>query len=195
MTDPMRIFVPYTELQRATRIALRHHDYTTVNVARTGYLAYWQARWKDGQTFINVEHDVVPWPGALEQLWECPKPWCAFGYAEPVPGYPVLGCAKFSAEAIAAAPELPAPGYIRSHKWATTAEEATSWLTMDRLIGHALLGAGVMPHRHNPPVSNLNPIYVMSEQQKQRTALRVQRDVGYLRSGVTPKPRKQKRRR
>lgn len=36
--------------------------------------------WSEGQPFVLVEHDILPWPGAVQQLWECDRPWCAFQY-------------------------------------------------------------------------------------------------------------------
>lgn len=36
------------------------------------------ALWNKGEPFIHVEHDIVPWPGAIKELIECPEPWCTF---------------------------------------------------------------------------------------------------------------------
>src|SRR5262245_25598563 len=33
--------------------------------------------WELGETFINLEQDVAPWPGALSQMWSCASWWCA----------------------------------------------------------------------------------------------------------------------
>jgi hypothetical protein len=46
-----------------------------------------------------VEQDIVPHPGALDELLACDEPWCAFAYDYPPFGlYAGMGCAKFSAE-------------------------------------------------------------------------------------------------
>ena len=34
--------------------------------------------WTD--PFIIVEHDIIPWPGALTELSKCDQPWCGFPY-------------------------------------------------------------------------------------------------------------------
>lgn len=36
--------------------------------------------WEVGDPFIICEHDIVPWPGAVEQIATCRKPWCSFKY-------------------------------------------------------------------------------------------------------------------
>lgn len=32
--------------------------------------------WDRGEGFINLEHDVAPWPGALTEIWGCSANWC-----------------------------------------------------------------------------------------------------------------------
>ncbi len=34
--------------------------------------------WERGEPFIHLEHDIVPWPGAIDELAGCPESWCAF---------------------------------------------------------------------------------------------------------------------
>ena len=139
----MRLFVPHTKIQPATRIALRSLSYVAYPV--TDYVAYWRERWVEGQTFISVEPDVVPWPGALEALDACPEPWCAYAYAPnevwSEGGFPYLGCVKFSAAFIAATP----------HIW----DGASDWRTLDL---HLADRAPLPVHQHFPPVVNANPI-------------------------------------
>lgn len=36
--------------------------------------------WQAGEPFVLIEWDVVPWPGAVEKLLACPKPWCVHEY-------------------------------------------------------------------------------------------------------------------
>ena len=78
-----RVFVPCTDVQPGTRVALLGYEpeYVDVSADRHAYWRYFADRWAAGETFISCEHDVVPWPGALESLTECPEPWCAFGYS------------------------------------------------------------------------------------------------------------------
>ena len=76
-----RIFVPYTELQVATQVALIPYPYEPIEL--TDDYQYWQflrERWEAGENFINIEHDCIPWPGAIESLEQCPYNWCGFWY-------------------------------------------------------------------------------------------------------------------
>ena len=62
--------------------------------------------WASKAPFVTVEQDIVPHDGAIRELLECPEPWCAFEYEYPPFGlYAGMGCAKFSAELIAAFPD------------------------------------------------------------------------------------------
>jgi hypothetical protein len=67
------------------------------------YSRYLMMRWLKGETFINVEHDVVPTIAKLQELWDCPEPWCGCSYR---PNFedrtPYLGCVKISDRFIAA---------------------------------------------------------------------------------------------
>jgi hypothetical protein len=60
----------------------------------TAYSEWFRARWKEGTGFILVEHDIAPWPGAVRQLANCGRDWCAFPY----PWCIALGLVKFSGE-------------------------------------------------------------------------------------------------
>ncbi len=151
----MNVWVPYTVLQTATRISLIECGGVVHYVELDGwpgaYARYWQHRWTEARRFINVEHDVVVWPGALRQLWECPEPWCAYGYHlnddfadRERTSFPYLGCVKLSAELIVATQGL----------W----DGATDWLTLDGWLAGRAREAGVDVHQHYPPVVNANPV-------------------------------------
>lgn len=150
----MRVFVPHTRLQVATRVALRRVEHEPVELtAGYTYPDYWRDRWHAGEGFVNVEHDVVPWPGAVESLIECPAPWCAFGYHtndvfadRERSSYPYVGCVKFSARAI----ELTRGA----------CDGLTDWLMVDHALALALRAAGLDVHQHFPSVVNANPVLV-----------------------------------
>lgn len=97
--------------------------------------------WSEGRAFCLVEHDVLPWPGALVQLAECSEPWCAFPYLVHGELRSYLGCVKFDPVRLGALP-LPA--------------ELTSWRRLDLLLQRELLERGHREHRHGPAVSHLN---------------------------------------
>jgi hypothetical protein len=61
--------------------------------------------WGDGG-FVLVEHDVVPWVGAIRQLEDCAQDWCGFRYAKGGSTVRALGLVKFSDRLTRAHPGL-----------------------------------------------------------------------------------------
>src|SRR6266436_7947834 len=98
----MTIFCPFAEgkLRPETKKALG----SLANVhfvqmdENSSYHRYWQARWKEGKRFINVEHDCAPTVDQLADLWACPHDWCSIGYNNDL--IPFFGCVKFSSDFI-----------------------------------------------------------------------------------------------
>ena len=108
--------------------------------------------WRRRTGFIIVEHDIIPWPGAVAGLWACPRPYCMYRY--PIGGLlaGTLGCVKFGAGLLAALPDLPAT-FSGAH-----------WSTLDVKITNALWNNGVRaPHVHQPAVAHLHA-YPIEEQ-------------------------------
>lgn len=97
--------------------------------------------WADGEPFIIVEHDILPWPGALQQMWLCDKPWCGFEYICFGELRVQLGCVKFDPSRLGPVP-LP--------------EELTVWQLLDWKIITTLASRGETGHLHEPAVSHLN---------------------------------------
>ncbi len=103
----MNIFVPFTALRAETWDAVwPMYGATLVPLLDSkAYSRYFMRRWEETKTFINIEHDVVPTLAQLQELWNCPHPWCACGYTgECVTPY--LGCAKISTEFILTHPDM-----------------------------------------------------------------------------------------
>ncbi len=65
------------------------------------------AWWRSGSGFVLIEHDVAPWPGAVQRLLDCSRDWCAYRY--PKRGHLIrsLGCVKFSTRLVQTWPDLP----------------------------------------------------------------------------------------
>jgi len=97
--------------------------------------------WAEGKPFIIVEHDIIPWPGAVQQLWACPEPWCGFPYHVFGELRSYLGCTKIDPTRLG---ECPMP------------EDLLSWQTMDSKIEETLVKRGFCGHLHSPAVSHLN---------------------------------------
>lgn len=158
----MNILLPHTgTISYATMVALeteRYHLNDNEDRSRRGvevHLAVdfrecvdWDAyrrgmrdKWQEGESFIVLEQDVAPWPGALTQLWECPEPWCAFPEMHTfVMNHTNLGCVKFGERFIAEHPTL----------W----DRPIRWENLD----HHLYGElrPEVHHRHLPPVLHMN---------------------------------------
>lgn len=102
----MRIFLPFANLRAATMLAAAGATLVPL-IGPTDYARYFAARWSEAETFINVEHDVVPTRELLDKIWRCPSPLCVTQFAD-IPNHdPIttwLGCTKISAEFIAAHP-------------------------------------------------------------------------------------------
>jgi hypothetical protein len=126
------------------------------------YPRFLKERWAKKQTFINIEHDVVFWDGALESLWNCEHPWCAFAYREDEiyaldNHTPVFGCCKFSSEfmkategvweaMLAYAPNSMGLALKANPLW----KMVDTWLRL-----WAREHGGMMVHQHFPHVENL----------------------------------------
>lgn len=148
------IVVPYTPVNGTTAIL----DTVKLNLGIQGlrprmvklerdfsYDQLFRELWATGQPFILVEHDIVPWPGAVQQLWTCPEPWCGFPYYVFGELRSYLGCTKFDPTRLGACP-LP--------------EDLTAWQLMDKAIERALVARTFTGHLHQPAVSHLNFAHV-----------------------------------
>jgi len=100
--------------------------------------------WDAGEPFILVEHDVVPWPGAVQQLWTCDRPWCAFEYFMLGELRVALGCTKFDPTRLGPCPLPPTP---------------QDWHRMDWHVIDTLTTRYECAHLHEPAVSHLNWVH------------------------------------
>jgi hypothetical protein len=101
--------------------------------------------WREGAGFVLVEHDVVPWPGAVAGMASCREAYCGHRYQIAGQLGGTLGCVRFSAALIAEHPDLPAT-------WA-----GSHWSNLDIKLTNALWDVGVREyHVHEPPVAHLH---------------------------------------
>lgn len=158
------LYVPHTSLNKATRIFLTSSLHTPVPVTLVdvsanswAYLDYMSLIWDRGEDFINMEHDIVPWPGAVHSLVKCDAPWCFFGYLHNVSFYgdhqnsPVFGLTRFRSEFIASMPDV----------WklmrVVYRDHPQPWRYLDIHMAKYARYKGWRPHQHWPPVLNANP--------------------------------------
>lgn len=107
--------------------------------------------WEKGEPFINLEQDVLPWPGALTELWKCSEPWCALPIiVNRLVNHTNLGCVKFSA------------GFIKSYPdvWESyPRNDVFDWGSLDSWLYKQM--KPVTHHRHGPPAIHLNSNHVL----------------------------------
>ena len=125
------------------------------------YAALVAELWRDGETFVVVEDDIAPWPGAVQALQSCSHYWCGFHYClrgrwdfEATHPDQVLwgtsGCFKVTQDVMAAVPDL----YKRwdAHDWRFLDVALTAALRhvfgLDRAPSEATF------HVHTPPVAH-----------------------------------------
>jgi hypothetical protein len=109
----VNVVVPYVTLHPELPMALRRENIPARYVDTSAPDGYWSllaSCWTKGETFIVLEADKFPEPGALRELWDCEQPWCTYPVsmrhvAESAP-YPSLSCTKFDASLMAADPDL-----------------------------------------------------------------------------------------
>ena len=147
------IFVPYSDLSEATQVALVGYDWQGVALeGEFGYGRYFAARWAQRTDFIQVEHDCIPWPGAIEAIALCLEPWCAYNYHLPFMydqdlnrgGTILMGCMKVTGELMAATINC----------W----DEPCDWGVCDKRLTDAARAAGYSVHQHFPGIVNANPV-------------------------------------
>jgi hypothetical protein len=115
---------------------LMEHEYS--------YSDMFTTLWKRNQGFVSIEHDIVPWPGAIEKLQQCIKPWCSYEYPL-APGTlrPALGCIKVADWTVHHFPNL-------YKMW-----ENRKWNYLDGSVCPALESVTGRTHIHTPPVAHV----------------------------------------
>jgi hypothetical protein len=145
----MRVVVPYApgRLHSVTRRVIESYELSTEWVELRDYDDYRKLLrriWDDGRTVVLIEQDVVPWPGAIEELYHCMGEWCSCAYRL-FGGYGVyhhLGCTKLSSELMKKLPDV----------W----NEPRPWNVLDAHLRWEANRIGVHPHPHRPPVIHLS---------------------------------------
>jgi hypothetical protein len=102
------------------------------------YGAHFTGLWDRHQAFVIVEWDIIPWPGAVAALLECPKRWCTHCYPVHRGNLTVsFGIGKYI-------PVGPAP-----EEWSET-----PWHLLDGAVVPVLQERLGRPHVHEPPVAH-----------------------------------------
>jgi len=145
------IIVPTRVIGSPPALALTLEGLEVIEVMMNDYHHYarlFTEQWQSGRGFILVEHDIVPWPGALKQLDACQQECCAFEYPnnpiieEPRSGWCMsLGCIKFASSLLQRVPH--------DITW-----QNRGWDELDGSVFATLQGK-VDIHVHYPPVAHV----------------------------------------
>jgi hypothetical protein len=149
----MDIWVPYTDLADETgAFALRGGAHLwRLDDPVEGYGRFMADRWDEGESFIVIEHDVVPTRNAIDSLQVCPRPLCFFGYEGEDRLSLMFGCVRFSADFIAAHPDLwtrflAARDVAEGHPdYDFSASRCRRWMMLPEWVDHA---TGAPAHFH-----------------------------------------------
>jgi hypothetical protein len=150
VAEEVKLVVPYTQLHPLVPRILATYGLSPIYVSLEDDDAYrrlMQRLWIDQETTVIVEHDILPWEGAVQELYFCPGSWCSCSYRlggvhGGVGIYHGLGCTKLSTKIMAATKGL----------W----DKPYHWSLIDRVLFFAAREQELDPHPHRPPVIHLN---------------------------------------
>jgi hypothetical protein len=142
----MKVICPHTTLHPVTKMVLDSYNLGVQYVplyGTDGYRQLLQQLWQEQEDVVIIEHDIVPWPGCIEELYNCPGEWCTNSYhwQGKVGLYHMLGCTKISVALMRSLPDV----------WAQPGD----WSLCDRRLFFAAQALGKDPHQHRPPVIHL----------------------------------------
>ena len=134
------VVVPFTSVEPEVREALLefHPRYVDVSDSDWGYWRLLCDLWAGRQTFVVVEHDVVPPLGAVRALLDCPRDWCGHAYPMGAIAGTALGCVKLGAGLMERTPNA-VSRILPQHR---------SWRALDSMVLGTLRNNGEEEHVH-----------------------------------------------
>jgi hypothetical protein len=167
----LKVYIPYHEsAPQPWTVHWQHHycphaEQVKIQPGSNYYAEQIAQWWAIGEPFIIVEHDVVPWPGAIEMLAECPEPWCAI---EVHPGYHLIRHGSVGLSCIKVVPKLLSAISEQEDRprasGAPFPDDYIPWHATDSVFSQVLFDRGYMVHQHWPSVANLNGDYPVDPQ-------------------------------
>ena len=166
----LTVICPYTNLHPLTRDSLRLAPRAVCTRLGNGDRSYWEflsRLWAKGESVVLVEHDIEVHSGVVPGFESCPEPWCSHPFSRLLPGphstwdgegwsagiallTKSLGCVRWSAELMAAEPDLMTvvgqmafPGLPPGH-----------WRRLDDAIAQVLEARKYSVHVHVPEVKH-----------------------------------------
>jgi hypothetical protein len=126
--------------------------------------------WEAAEPVVMLEHDVVPYENAIEEIAGCTHPWC--GYRYPAGGgfdatHANLGCTKLSSELIAGTPEF-----------GRMVKKVRDWDKLDSRLSLWAQYKGYEPHRHFPNVEHRGTRHAEDGDRSERAVRRAEQRLG-----------------
>ena len=75
--------MPFTKLHPVTKQVLDNYGLNVEYVhleGDDGYRQLLKRLWDERKDVVIVEQDIIPWPGAIEELVACPCTWGTYSY-------------------------------------------------------------------------------------------------------------------
>ena len=145
----MKVVVPYTNLHPVTKMVTEWYKPEYVHLEDDdAYRRLLKQLWEERESVVIVEHDVVPWPYAIEELFRCSCWWGAYSYQlhGGVGIHHGFGCTKFGLKLMEAVPFI----------W----DEPGHWNSLDQRLYFCARKLGIEPHPHRPPVIHLSEKHI-----------------------------------
>lgn len=146
---PARVVVPYVGiLHPIVKRVIEHCAYKPEFIEMRDDDNYWRLfceLWENRRTVLIIERDILPWPGACQEIINCPYHWCSNTY-KMRGGYGIhhgFGFTKFGSKFMDKYPDI----------W--TQVETTKWNTLDAQLCELVKREGETPHPHRPSVTHL----------------------------------------
>ena len=164
----MKLVVPHTGVRPTTQLYLdqlevldpvvQEVEYKDVSSDHWAYTRVLEQEWQQRESFVLMEHDTIPWPGAITQIWRCPYDWCFYGYTPDIDlvenGCAPFGLVKIGAPIIKTFPEV----WSKMREYYDEDYEL-AWMYHDIWMFDYIVNKlkGPKPHQHYPSVFNANP--------------------------------------
>lgn len=134
---------PDSIASRALRMEGVEHE-ELINGDDLDYGRHFTELWNRGKPFVICEDDIIPSPGTVSALLECPQPWCSHRHPT-CPGNPLCGGFGFAKhKPVGTAPKV----------WA----ETPWWLLDGEVMPFLPRVYGQHAHFHQPDVAHARKV-------------------------------------
>lgn len=161
----LKIYCAYTNPSDATLISLADQvigdvEFVDCRDDKWAYVKHFQSIWDQGETAVNLEHDICFWPGAIESLTACPRAFCWFddqwGLKESRKNYARFGLVKLSAYLISQTKDV-WDDLLRRYE---PLDPPSPWNMCDTFFfDYVRDHTEITPHEHTPGTINVNTTY------------------------------------